>query len=236
MRACRAQPHANAFTDGCPRRALVARADAGIKRPPKPTPAKLPDELPVAAPDWEALPSGTRLRVWWEGSQEYFECTILNWRVAIGEDGTLFYTHRCMYENGVFDHDLANVDFEVIDVAHAWTFGEDDPDASDGEEEEEEEAEADGTSDEQTYGTNVDGVDELSPRRRWLAKQEAKLASYQVRVSLQLPPPACLPPSLLPDAFWPTRLRCLPPPHPPCPHPERSLAAGGCRRTSRTPT
>ena len=48
-----------------------------------------------AAADWEALPAGTRLRVWWAGSGEAFECTIRDWHVAVLKGGKLFYTHRC---------------------------------------------------------------------------------------------------------------------------------------------
>ena len=141
-----------------------------IKQPPMPTPDTVGSPLPAA--DWEALPEGTRLKVWWEGSDEWFECTVLNWRVAIGEGGELFYTHRCLYDGGIFDHDLAKCDFEVLDVGHAWMFGADDSEASD---DEEEALLAEGAA----YGTNVDGVDELSPRRKWLIKQEAKLKRFQ---------------------------------------------------------
>ena len=127
-----------------------------IKKPPPPTPAAAGDDVPQAAPDFEALPSGTRLRVWWEGSCDYFECIILNWRVAIGEDGDLFYTHRCQYDGGIFDHDLSKASFEVIDVAHAWTLGIDDPDAGDDD---------DDGCDSTEYGTNLDDQP-LTARRR----------------------------------------------------------------------
>ena len=46
-------------------------------------------------PAWERLPSGTKLRVWWDGSDDYFTCKILDWRVAHGDNGGLVYTHRC---------------------------------------------------------------------------------------------------------------------------------------------
>ena len=58
-----------------------------------PAPAQAPKAL--AAPDWEALPAGTKLRVWWAGDEEYHDCTIKDWHVAVREDGELFYTHRC---------------------------------------------------------------------------------------------------------------------------------------------
>ena len=55
------------------------------------------------------------------GNDEYFECTIKDWHVAVGGDGQLFYTHRCEYEGGTFDHDLSKATFEVIEVAQAKT-------------------------------------------------------------------------------------------------------------------
>ena len=60
-----------------------------------PTTVQAPKTL--AAPDWEALPAGTRLAVYWEGNQESYECTIKDWHVAVAPDGRLFYTHRCEY-------------------------------------------------------------------------------------------------------------------------------------------
>ena len=143
-----------------------------VKKPVPPTPAKPnTDEEPTAAPEFEALPSGTRLRVWWEGSQDYYDCVIINWRVAIGKDGNLFYTHRCQYDGGVFDHDLAKADWEVVDIANAWTYGaEEDGDESGGEAEEE---------DAKDMMAPPANIAELSPKRRWLAKQELKLAQFQ---------------------------------------------------------
>ena len=46
-------------------------------------------------PRWERLPSGTALSVWWSGSEDYFECKILDWRVKYNDDGQLVYSHRC---------------------------------------------------------------------------------------------------------------------------------------------
>ena len=63
--------------------------------------------------DWEALPTGTKISVWWEGNQEAFECIIRDWHVAVGPGGKLFYTHRCEYAGGTFDHDLSKCEFEV---------------------------------------------------------------------------------------------------------------------------
>ena len=49
-----------------------------------------------AAVHWERLPSGTPLRVWWEGCEDYFDCKILDWRVGYDDDRQLVYTHRCV--------------------------------------------------------------------------------------------------------------------------------------------
>lgn len=147
--------------------------------------------------DWEALPPGTRISVWWEGSQEAYECTIRDWHVAVGEGGRLFYTHRCEYDGGTFDHDLSTCDFEVIEVPPDPTVviraGEQSifsPTPSDvasqgaptdrsdltfdaAEELAAKQAAASGSG--AVFGNNLD---ELTPKRRWLAKQEAELADF----------------------------------------------------------
>lgn len=47
-----------------------------------------------------AHPPGTRLRVWWESSDQWYECTVASVRVARAMDGTCTYTHACNYEGG----------------------------------------------------------------------------------------------------------------------------------------
>ena len=137
-----------------------------------PAPATAPKSL--AAPDWEALPAGTRLMVWWAGNEEYFECTIKDWHVAVGENGSLFYTHRCEYESGTFDHDLSKASFEVIEVAQASVTtprrlagltprGDARQPVAPG-------AMTPARSDEEDA--------KLSPRRRWLMRQEKKLQHF----------------------------------------------------------
>lgn len=61
-------------------------------------------------PSWELLPSGARLRVWWEGCEEYYECTLLDWRVSYNDNRELVYTHRCNYEGGILEHDLSTLE------------------------------------------------------------------------------------------------------------------------------
>lgn len=154
-------------------------------------PAAIKAPKACAAPEWEALPAGTRLSVWWEGTGESFECTILNWHVAVGADGRLFYTHRCEYEMGCFDHDLSKASFEVIEVAAcnamhtarypggaltvrlaAATPKMQLPDLKS--------SALNGSTPQ--YGHHYS---ELSPRRKWLAKQEKLL---QVRRDLPRSP------------------------------------------------
>ena len=129
----------------------------------------------LAAPDWEALPAGTRLSIWWEGNQEYFDCTISDWHVQVGGDGKLFYTHRCEYESGTFDHDLSRVSFDVIEVAacntHRRPTGGETARAT---------PRADGGLKRSALNGSTPMMSlnyaPLSPRRRWLAQQELQYA------------------------------------------------------------
>lgn len=124
-----------------------------------------PDSKAFAAPDWEALPVGTVLSVWWEGSGESFECVIRDWHVAVGEGGRLFYTHRCEYESGTFDHDLSTQSFEVVSL----------PDAAASE------ANLQRPNRTPTAAAKAAApaaLDDLTPKRRWLAKQEAELSAF----------------------------------------------------------
>ena len=73
---------------------------------------------------WDLLPSGTVLRVWWAGNEDYFECTILDWSVDIdAETGKVRYMHRCDYDGGVFVHDLSDVQYEVVRAPSTRTPG-----------------------------------------------------------------------------------------------------------------
>jgi len=105
--------------------------------------------------------------VWWAGNEEYFECTIKDWHVAVGAEGSLFYTHRCEYDGGTFDHDLSRATFEVIEVKQARS-----PQASQGE----------GALQRSPLSGSPpkSGLNfmPLSPRRRWLAKQESQLKEF----------------------------------------------------------
>lgn len=145
-----------------------------------------------AAPDWEALPAGTKLSVWWAGNSEYYECTILDWHVAIAEDKSLFYTHRCQYDGGVFDHDLAKCQFEVIEVpanlpapsmtprggataalplAPVGELLESDRGLK--------KSALNGTAPKPADDMYASNYQPLSPKRRWLAKQESQLEQFE---------------------------------------------------------
>lgn len=157
----------------------IERALAVAEKVKRPTPpsniflgvaAATPEpQKSLAAPDWEALPVGTVIRVWWEGNNEAFECTILDWHVAVGADGHFFYTHRCEYESGTFDHDLSSCAFEVIEFPIKEG---DEPAAPSSALSLSARAESGATP------KNPGLTDDLTPKRRWLARQEAQLAQF----------------------------------------------------------
>lgn len=199
-------------------RALAAKIKRGPQPPsnvflPRVDDSAEDEDTALISTDWEALPAGTKISVWWEGNQESFECTIRDWHVAVGKDGKLFYTHRCEYDGGTFDHDLSKCDFEVVEVApdqvatlvtHSgdtprggprFALGADAPidgaaggsgatgggapltDRSDlGYVPESPSAAAKlGGDDDAIFANNFE---ELTPKRRWLAKQEAQLNEF----------------------------------------------------------
>lgn len=183
------QPPANVFL---PPRSLLHDED-------------LKDEEDVAliSTDWEALPTGTRISVWWEGNQEAFECTIRDWHVAVGADGKIFYTHRCEYDGGTFDHDLSKCHFDVLEGApchdavfttHSgdtpragprFSLGADAPVGNDGAplSDRSDEGYIKGYTPAKAADPDADPVfannfEELTPKRRWLAKQEAQLNEF----------------------------------------------------------
>ena len=112
--------------------------------------------------------------MWWAGTEEYYDCTIKDWHVAVGEHGQLFYTHRCEYDGGTFDHDLSKASFEVIEVAACNT-----------------QRRLAGTPREQEGAglkrTALNGMTPvmslnyapLSPHRKWLMQQEKALADFE---------------------------------------------------------
>lgn len=149
--------------------------------------AAVADSSGPEKPKWERLPSGTPLKVWWAGSEEYFDCKILDWRVGYNDDRQLVYTHRCQYPGGVIEHDLSNTEFEVGDE-----------DAFDYEEEEEEapRSAASGADDAENRSANTGGGVGLaggkaarplpgSPRRKWLQRVEANSPKWLSETSVE---------------------------------------------------
>jgi hypothetical protein len=172
----------------------LARTRALADKVKKPTPPALSAQLNVfigaglpraveapkslAASDWEALPAGTRLAVWWAGNEEYFECTIKDWHVNVGPDGALFYTHRCEYDYGCFDHDLSRATFNVLEVAQAATArtarAVQPPQSLRAVESTLKRSALNGATPKRTAPATA----HLSPRRRWLASQETQCAPH----------------------------------------------------------
>jgi hypothetical protein len=77
----------------------------------------------AAAAGRDILPVGTTLRVYWEGNDEWFETKILghraqlsNGQVVDGEvlDGFLTFKHLCAYDGGELEHDLGQMEYEII--------------------------------------------------------------------------------------------------------------------------
>ena len=76
--------------------------------------------------------------------------------------GRLFYTHRCEYEYGTYDHDLSTQSFEVLEVAPLG-----------------QEAAAGALSAAAGDGAPSTAADAtVTPKRRWLAKQEQELLNF----------------------------------------------------------
>ena len=82
----------------------------------------------AAAADREILPVGTTLRVYWAGSDEWYETRVLGHRAQLvngqlldGQllDGFLTFKHQCDYDGGAIEHDLGQQDYEVINLVQS---------------------------------------------------------------------------------------------------------------------
>jgi hypothetical protein len=133
------------------------------------------EQEPAPKPRWERLRAGTKLSVYWEGSDEYFDCKILDWRVAMDDEKNLVYTHRCLYPGGVIEHDLSVIDFTLAEGEELEPEDEaeetGDSDSGRCEESESSESAETALAQEETASTR----NPLTPRRKWLAAQEAQL-------------------------------------------------------------
>lgn len=81
--------------------------------------------IAAAAADRDILPVDTKLRVYWSGQDEWFETKVLGHRAQVINDqvingekvhGFLNFKHQCEYDGGFIEHDLANEEYEVIDL------------------------------------------------------------------------------------------------------------------------
>ena len=82
----------------------------------------------AAAADRQIVPLDSTLKVYWEGSEEWFTTKILGHRAQL-VDGQLCFKHQCEYDGGYIEHDLGVTPFEVImraEDAHAIAAEEDD--------------------------------------------------------------------------------------------------------------
>lgn len=112
----------------------------------------------IVKPCWERLPTGTAIRVWWASAEEYYECTIIDWRIGYDENKNAVYTHRCQYPGGIMEHDLSKADFDVVE-------GDEDLDGFGESAQMMEESSASGAASEEMSGTR-------SRLQSWLIKQE----------------------------------------------------------------
>ena len=118
-------------------------------------------------PRWERLQSGMKLRVWWEGCEEWFECTLLGFRVGYNASQEVVYTHRCQYDSGIMEHDLSKTEFEVCeDEDREYALLDRDGLSVDGPKA--------GVAVEHGPPAAIARIQVETPRRRWLAQQEEK--------------------------------------------------------------
>ena len=84
----------------------------------------------AAAAERDILPLGTTLRIWWEGSDDWFQSKVVGHRAQLtngkfvdGEvlDGVLIFKHLCEYEGGELEHDLGHMEYEIIQLARSET-------------------------------------------------------------------------------------------------------------------
>jgi hypothetical protein len=143
-------------------------------------PAELVDAQEPRKPKWERLRAGMKLRVWWDGCEEYYDCKVIDWRVSCDEDKNLQYTHRCQYPGGVIEHDLSVLDFELAEgeVLEPSSRGADEAASS-----------PDKTAVSEPSNVIAGFRDPQTPRRKWLARQEAEeLEAYMEEQREELAP------------------------------------------------
>ena len=68
----------------------------------------------AAAAGRTIVPLGSTLKVYWAGSDEWFNTKIIGHRAAL-KKGRLAFKHQCEYDGGFLEHDLGVVDYEIIE-------------------------------------------------------------------------------------------------------------------------
>ena len=72
--------------------------------------------MAAAAAQRVLLKEGTRLSVYWPGSEEWFETRVLGHRATVDpESGLLTFKHQCLYEGGNIEHDLGKTEYELVE-------------------------------------------------------------------------------------------------------------------------
>lgn len=63
----------------------------------------------------EVVPIGSVLSVYWPGSDESYEATVVAYRAIYEGDEPVSFKHKCEYEMGCFCHDLSEVSYTKIE-------------------------------------------------------------------------------------------------------------------------
>ena len=66
----------------------------------------------ASAANREILPVGSTLSVYWEGSDDWYDTTVLGHKAQLVE-GSLAFKHECEYDGGAIDHDLGHTEYEI---------------------------------------------------------------------------------------------------------------------------
>lgn len=66
----------------------------------------------------DLIPVGSSIKVYWAGSDTWFETTIIGHRAQLWEE-QLRFRHRCDYDGGEVEHDLGETAYEVIELTES---------------------------------------------------------------------------------------------------------------------
>lgn len=59
------------------------------------------------------VPLGTMLKVYWPGHDEWYSTSVVGYRAAV-TGLQLKFVHQCEYPSGPIEHDLGEVQFEIV--------------------------------------------------------------------------------------------------------------------------